>query len=184
MIVAPLTAVPQAVARAIWFGVSLVSVAGLIAVSLRLWPARRHGWSILILMTLVVMGRYDARELVLGQANAMFAVVMAGAVLALSTGREHLAGGLIALGIVLKPYGLILLPWMVARRRVASITMLGAGSAAALLLPLCFYSVTESVSLHQAWWTTVRDSTAPNLLNPDNISWLASTPAGSADVPG
>jgi len=154
----------------------------------RLWPPVGRGFSpgvdtspapsaigtwLVVLLTLIVLGKFFARELVLGQANAMFGVITAGAVLALSQRRERLAGALVALGVVFKPYGLILLPWLIARRRLSSIVTFAAGLLIAVALPLLRYDPGTVLDLHRQWWATVRDSTAPNLSNPDNVSWLA-----------
>jgi hypothetical protein len=39
-----------------------------------------------------------------------------------------------------------------------------------LALPVPLYGWSGTIDLHQTWWRTVTDTTAPNLLNPDNIS--------------
>lgn len=192
-VVAPLTRLDEQPARALWFVLSVVALATLVLISVRLWlhrspiPAGRgsspgvqnaaagHGspvWMIVVL-TLVVLGKFFARELVLGQANAMFGLLAAGAVLALAQRREGLAGALFALGVVFKPYGLIFVPWLLARRQMVSIGALAAGLVLALALPLLRYTPARVIELHHQWWATVRDSTAPNLLNPDNVSWLS-----------
>jgi len=196
LVVSPLTRLDQQSARALWFVLSVVSLAMLVLISVRLWrppcllrearptselptdearPANdpRVGPWLVVILTLVVLGKFFARELVLGQANAMFAVITAGAVLALSQRRERLAGALVALGVVFKPYGLILLPWLIARRRSSSVVTFAAGLLIAVALPLLRYDPGTVLDLHRQWWSTVRDSTAPNLLNPDNVSWLA-----------
>ena len=176
-VVAPLTRLDEQPARALWFVLSVVSLATLVLISVRLWPSpggrSRVPLYWVVLLTVVVLGKFFARELVLGQANAMFGVLAAGAVLALMHRREWLAGALIALGVVFKPYGLIFVPWLLARRQLSSIAALTVGLGLALALPLVRYPPTSVVELHQQWWITVRDSTAPNLLNPDNVSWLS-----------
>ena len=57
-----------------------------------------------------------------------------------------------------------------------------AGTVAALLRPVPVYGFTGTASLHRDWWRTVTESTAPNLLNADNVSlagmyakWLGPT---------
>jgi hypothetical protein len=45
-----------------------------------------------------------------------------------------------------------------------------AGTVLVLLLPAATYGVGGAVDLHQQWWTTVTESTAPNLRNNDNVS--------------
>jgi hypothetical protein len=173
LVVSPLTRLDQQAARALWFVLSVVSLATLVFISVRLWPERPFPVWLIVVLTVLVLGKFFSRELVLGQANAMFGVITAGAVLALTQRRERLAGALVALGVVFKPYGLILLPWLIARRRWSSIMTFMAGLLVAVVLPLLRYDFGAVLDLHREWWTTVRDSTAPNLLNPDNVSWLA-----------
>jgi hypothetical protein len=173
VLVSPLTLMPIGIARALWYALSLSSLVGLVAISLRLWPAvRPRSWLIGVL-TLIVMGKFYARELLLGQANGLFAVVCAGALLAFVRRGERVGGALVAAGVVLKPYGLLLAPWLLARRRWGAIASLIAGLAAAAGLPLLRYPAGEVIALHEHWWTTVRDTTAPNLASADNVSWLA-----------
>jgi hypothetical protein len=198
LVVSPLTRLDQQSARALWFVLSVVSVAMLVLISVRLWVPVGRGFLVprsfgdggspdadaspgrpvigtwlVVILTLVVLGKFFSRELVLGQANAMFGVVTVGAILALSQRRERLAGALVALGVVFKPYGLILLPWLIAHRRWSSVATFAAGLLIAVALPLFRYDPGTVLDLHRQWWATVRDSTAPNLLNPDNVSWLA-----------
>ena len=173
LVVSPLTRLDEQAARALWFVLSVVSLATLVFISLRLWPERLFPVWLIVVLTVVVLGKFFGRELVLGQANALFGVITAGAVLSLTQRRERLAGALVALGVVFKPYGLVLLPWLIARRRWSSIMTFTAGLLVAVVLPLLRYDVGTVLHLHREWWATVRDSTAPNLLNPDNVSWLA-----------
>jgi hypothetical protein len=173
LLVSPLTRLPQASARFVWFLLSVGSVIGLVAMSVRLWPERRHPVWLLVAVTTIVLGKFYAHEVVLGQTNAMFGAVVLAALLALVSGREGLAGVLIALGVVLKPYGLLFVPWLLVRRQRMSIVAVIAGIATAVGLPLLRYSASDAVSMHQQWWSTVRDSTVPNLLSADNVSWLA-----------
>jgi hypothetical protein len=173
VLMVPLSALDLPTASAVWFSLSVLLLGALFLVSLRLLPVLRKPAWVLVSLTLVVMAKFYGRELGLGQVNLLFAAVAAGALLALKTGREGWAGALVALSIVLKPYGVLLLPWLVARRRLPSIAAGSAGLMAALLLPVPLYGVRGSLELHRDWWETVVTSTAPNLLSPDNVSWLA-----------
>jgi hypothetical protein len=173
VLVAPLGALDLRQARAVWFGGSVALLGALLALSVRLLPPGRMATGTVVGLTIVVLGKFYARELLLGQANLLFAVVSVGAVLALSRGRETAGGALVALSIVLKPYGALLVPWLVIRRRPRSIGAASLGLAVAALLPAAIYGFDRNVALHRDWWHTVVATTAPNLLNPDNVSWLA-----------
>jgi hypothetical protein len=124
-------------------------------------------------LTVVVMAKFYGHELVLGQMNALFAVIVAAATLAAVNGREATAGSLIALAIVIKPYAVIFLPWLVARRRLTSISTALFGCVFVLVLPCVLYGVQGTIQLHKDWWSTVTTSTAPNLMNADNVSIAA-----------
>jgi hypothetical protein len=160
-------------AAACWYAVSAALLLVLFRISRDLLPEQRKPTAALVTFAVIAMGRFYARELGLGQVNLLFAVVAAGALLAMKSRRERLAGALVAASLVLKPYGVILLPWLLVRRRMPAIASASLGLVAAFLLPLPVYGVTGTIELHRAWWQTVVSTTAPNLLTPENVSWLA-----------
>jgi hypothetical protein len=172
-VAAPFALLDPPAARALWFAGSVLLLPALFALSLGLVGQRHKPATWLVLLTIVVLGKFYARELVLGQVNLLFAVVASGAVLLLTRGRETAGGLLVALAIVLKPYGMVLLPWVVARRQWSSVAAVLFGLAAAVALPSLRYGVAGGAELHRAWWATVVTTTSPNLTNPDNVSWLA-----------
>jgi hypothetical protein len=100
-------------------------------------------------------------------------VIVVGAVVALRRQHERTAGAMIALAIVVKPYAVIFLPWLVARRRLGSAAAASISLVGILSLPALVYGVAGDVEQHRAWWKTVTDSTAPNLTNADNVSVAA-----------
>jgi hypothetical protein len=173
VLVSPLGAIDIGTARAIWFGASVALLGVLLALSVRLLPARTTVTWTLVALTVVVLGKFYARELLLGQANLIFAAASVGALLALARGRPAAGGALVALSIVLKPYGALLLPWLAVRGPARATAAAGVGLAAAVLAPAVLYGIDGNVALHRDWWRTVTETTAPNLLNPDNVSWLA-----------
>ena len=78
-----------------------------------------------------------------------------------------------ALAVIIKPYAVILFPWLAAIRSVHALAAGAAGIAVALILPAAIYGISDTWSLHMDWWHTVSASTAPNLLNADNVSLAA-----------
>jgi arabinofuranan 3-O-arabinosyltransferase len=169
----PLGVVPLGAAKTVWFAASVALLIAFIALSVRL-PIRRPGptW-LLVAAVIVTMGKFFGHELILGQVNLLFGVVAVGSFLALRAGREALAGALVALAIVVKPYAVIFLPWIAAQRRIRATLAAAAGLVIALMLPLTRYDVGRTIALHWDWWQTVTGSTAPNLLNQDNVSIAA-----------
>ncbi|MEP6915025.1 MAG: glycosyltransferase family 87 protein [Acidobacteriota bacterium] len=166
----PLGLVPLATAKAIWFVVTVALIAALVTLSLGSLPDRRKPAWILVTLTLLAMGKFYGHEIVLGQVNALLGVLVLFALAALRRGRETRAGLLIALAIVVKPYAVIFLPWLAARRRLQSLTAAALGFVGALALPAVVYGVRGNIDEHRAWWRTVTHSTPPNLRNLDNVS--------------
>src|SRR5436189_2578543 len=100
------------VAKALWFGVSAVLMLVLLGLSVRALPEPRRPIVVLLVLTFLAMAKFYAHELVLGQVNLLFAVVVVVAVVEMRRGREWAAGLLIALAIVVKPYAALLIPWL------------------------------------------------------------------------
>ena len=169
----PVGLLPQPVAQAVWFFTLVVLLVVFLRQAIRLLPERRKPVWLLVLVLIVVLGKFFGHEMVLGQVNLLLAVVAAGALLAIRSGREALAGALIVLAIVIKPYAVIFLPWLAARGRRQSLIAALLGFACVLALPAAVYGWTGNVTLHQEWWATVTSTTAPNLFVVDNVSLAA-----------
>ena len=169
----PASFVPLGTAKALWFTASVAMLAGLLALGMAMLPERRRSRWLLVLLAIVAMGKFYGHELVLGQVNLLFGVLIAGAVVLLRTRQEVTAGLLIALAVVVKPYAVIFLPWLAAVRRAKAAGIAVAGLLVMLALPAALYGMEGTIALHRDWWTTVTTSTNPNLLNQDNVSVAA-----------
>ena len=180
----PLGMLPLGAAKAVWFALSAAALVILLPLSVTLLPHRRQPAWLLIGVLVIGLGKYYAEDLVLGQINTLVALVAALALLALNRGRETVAGLLVALAIVLKPYALILAPWIVARRQRASIAGLSIGLFLACILPALVYGLDGTVDLYRDWWRTVTTTTDGTLLHSDNVSlaslWAKRLGIGSA----
>ena len=173
VLTAPAARVPLDLAKSAWFAISVTLLIVLLAMSLSLLPELKYPAWWIATATFVVMLKFYGHELILGQMNAIFAAIVVSAIVALRYGHEALSGLLLALAIVVKPYAILFAPWVLARRRAASIAALSIGILALLALPAVVYGVAGDVGLHRAWWRTVTESTAPNLTNADNVSIAA-----------
>jgi hypothetical protein len=166
----PIGLVPLQPAKALWLAVSVALLAVLVASSLALLPERRRPAWLLAAVTVAAMAKFYGHELVLGQANILLGTTVVVAVHRLQRGRDVTAGLLVALAVIIKPYAVIALPWLACRRRIGAVAAAAGGGAAALVLPAALYGVQGNAALHREWWRTVTGSTAPNLLNADNVS--------------
>lgn len=173
ILIIPLGAITLESAKVIWFAVSVALLALLLGLSVRVLPERRRSAWILVTLTLLVMAKFYGHELVLGQMNLLLAVIVTAAAVAAARGYEAATGALTSVAIVVKPYAVLFLPWLAARRRGGSLTLAAVGCAVIFLLPSVVYGVHGSVQLHRDWWNTVTASTAPNLTNADNVSIAA-----------
>jgi hypothetical protein len=169
----PLSLMPLPAAKIVWFTACVALLVLLISTSLRLLPERKQSATLLVLLAAVTLGKFSGHELILGQVNILFGVLAAAAFLAMKGGNEALAGALIGLTIAIKPYGVLFLPWLAARGKMASIAAAVVTVGAVALLPVAIYGWSETIALHQAWWSTVSETTPSNLLNPDNVSFAS-----------
>jgi hypothetical protein len=166
----PLGVLSLPVAKGFWFFTSVGLLVVLLALAPRLLIERRKPTGLLIAITIVALGKFYVHEIGLGQVNLLLVVVVTCALLAMKANREVVAGLLLALTIVIKPYAVIFIPWLVARRNRSSVLAVMAGMATALVLPAVIYGFSQTVALHRDWWRTVTDTTAPNLMSADNVS--------------
>jgi hypothetical protein len=170
---APLAMIPAPAAKGAWFAASAVLMLVLLGLSLRAMPEIHLPPALLVVITFLAMAKFYAHELVLGQVNLLFAVLVVLGIVWLRGGRDPGAGLLFALAVVVKPYALIFAPWLATRRnRTAFVTMV-AGLLLLLLLPAAKYGWDGNLRLLGDWWQTVTSTTVPNLANADNVSLSA-----------
>jgi hypothetical protein len=169
----PIAFVPLQVAKPIWFLASVALLVPFLRMTTAIQPALRKPAWILVVATIVVMGDFYGHELRLGQTNLFLVTAVVAALLAIKHHRETVAGALVVIAVILKPYAVLLLPWLLARRRREAIVAATIGMLVVLLLPVVRYGFETDVRLHVDWWNTVTTSVEPNLLNIDNVSWLA-----------
>jgi hypothetical protein len=64
----------------------------------------------------------------------------------------------------------LFLPYLVVRRNTASIATVVVGLGLAFLAPTILYGFEGNAALLKAWWRTVTETTAPNLMDWNNVS--------------
>jgi hypothetical protein len=170
---APLAMMPAPVAKGGWFAFSSLMMLVLLGLSLKAMPEVRRPPALLVVVTFLAMAKFYAHELVLGQVNLLFAVIVVLAVVMMRRGADSAAGLLLAIAVVVKPYAVIFLPWTATRRNRAAFAAMAAGLLVLLFLPAARYGWDGNLRLLGDWWHTVSSTTAPNLGNPDNQSLSA-----------
>ena len=183
----PLAVVPEQTAKAIWFAISVALLVVLGRISIRTLPDRRQSERFLAWLAVVLMAKFYLHELNLGQSNVLLAVLLVGALAAAMRGRALWAGALVGAGVFVKPYALILVPWLWFAAGPASLVAFAATFAGGLLLPAAVYGWSGNLEQIGGWYRTVTDTTAPNLLAPENVSvatmwakWLGAGPTASS----
>ena len=173
VVMAPLGTLSQDVGKLIWFAISVVFLAALLRWSVVALPDRRLSLVTLLVTTVILMAKFYVHELLLGQTNLLLGVLLVGALLAVQRDRALSAGALIGAAVFVKPYALILMPWLFVAKGWRAAMMAASVVAAGLLLPAAVYGWIGNLDLLRGWLRTVTDSTAPNLLGNDNVSIAA-----------
>jgi hypothetical protein len=81
------------------------------------------------------------------------------------------AGVLVAVGIFIKVYAVVLLPWLALVAGLPGLIACAVVLAIGLLLPAAVYGWAGNLDQIGDWYRTITDTSAPNLLIPENISF-------------
>jgi len=161
---------PPAAARGIWFFLSVALLVVLVNRAYAMLPGRRSRAAFLVWLTILAMGKFYVREVGLGQTNLLLAVLVLTALACWTSGRDVAAGALLGAATVVKPYAVLFLPYLVARRKWSGAASFVVVLLGTLALPVVTYGWSGNLGQLHEWWVVVTTSTAPNLTNQDNIS--------------
>src|SRR4051794_23600159 len=162
LLAAPAALAPLPAAKAAWFAISALLMMALLWLSLRAMPDLRRPEPLLLVLTFLAMAKFYAHELVLGQVNLLFGAIVALAIVWMRQGRDGMAGLLLALAVLVKPYAVIFVPWLATRKNRAAFGAMLAAMIVLLLLPALRYGWHANLQLLGDWWRTVTTTTAPN----------------------
>ncbi|MBP6717214.1 MAG: DUF2029 domain-containing protein [Acidobacteria bacterium] len=173
MLTLPLAMVDAEGGKVMWFALSVGALVLLVRWSARFLPERRRGLPLIIGLTLLFMLKFYVHELVLGQANLFFGVLVLATVAAIQMELPAVAGVLIGAAVCVKPYGLLFAPWLIVTQGRRAAAAFAITFLIALAAPMLLYGFGGNLTLLGDWWRTVTESTAPNLLGNDNVSFAA-----------
>ena len=169
----PFNWVSEEVAEFEWFGLMVAMAWAIVRMSLAALPDRRRSAKVLVWLTLLLTGKFLVRELAMGQFNLLLALLLLGAVIGAQHGRGFLAGACVAAGVFVKPYALVLVPWLAWTLGWRPFIPFGLVLAGGLLLPAATYGWHGNLTLLHEWYRTVTETTEPNLLLPEAISFAS-----------
>ncbi|MCB0760336.1 MAG: DUF2029 domain-containing protein [Flavobacteriales bacterium] len=104
-----------------------------------------------MILVCVVLSDVLIRELHLGNINMILLGLFLWAIRQMETGRPHLSGWLIALGILIKPHFVILLPWLVMRGKWRVLGTSLTGVVAGLFIPAVVHGWQGNRALLEGW---------------------------------
>lgn len=170
---APFAWLEASTAKALWFGLSVGLLAAFLRWSIWALPNRRRAPALLVVLTMVVMAKFYGHELTLGQSNILLGAVLVAALVAVEHGSPRAAGVLFGLAVFVKPYAVILLPWVLVSCGLIAALISAAVVASGLLFPALVYGWQGNLDLLTGWWATVTGSTASTLVGGDSVSVAA-----------
>lgn len=170
LVMAPFGALNQNVGKMLWFAILVGLLVALLRWSVVALPHRRLSQLTLVGITFILMAKFYMHELLLGQTNLLLGALLMGALLAVQRDRSVTGGALVGAAVFVKPYALILMPWLLVTKGWRPMAMAAGIVTAGLLLPAVVYGWSGNLDLLRGWLSTVTDSTMPNLLGNDNVS--------------
>lgn len=184
---APFAFVSKDAAEVAWFALSVGMLALFVRVCIGALPARRLAVPWLAWIIVLITGKFWVKELTFGQTNLLLGLLLIGAAIAAGRKRPGVAGALLGAAVFVKPYALVLVPWLLVSQGVPAVAVFSGVVAAGLVLPAVVYGWGGNVDQIVGWYRTVTDTTAPNLLLEENISlatmwakWIGPGTAASA----
>jgi hypothetical protein len=169
----PFTWMPRGTAEIVWFVLTAAMALALLRLSVAALPDRRLSTTTLLWLTFLLNGKFFVKEQGFGQFNLPVALLALGAAIAARHERPATAGMLVAAGVFVKPYALILAPWLTLRLGWRAVIPFALVVVAGLFLPAAWYGWDGNVTLLQEWYRTVTDTTAPNLMGAENMSFAS-----------
>jgi Glycosyltransferase family 87 len=182
----PFAWLPAEVAKGVWFAIVVGLLLVFVEQAVRALPDPRLRSRQLTGLAALLMGKFYVKELVFGQTNLLLGVVVLAALAAAVRDRRIAAGLWVGLAVFVKPYAVILAPWLAAVLGPTAMLAFGATVLLGLVVPSAVYGWAGNLDQLAGWYRTVTQTTGPNLLGSENVSlatmwakWIGSGPAAT-----
>ena len=173
LVMVPFTWMSKRVGEVTWFALTVAMTWAFLRVSVAALPDRRRSERALIWLTLLLTAKFLVKEIAFGNFNLPLGLLLVGAVIAAQHGRGFAAAAAIAAGVLIKPYALVLVPWLIWTLGWRPLLVFALVLAGGLALPAVSYGWNGNlIELHE-WYRTVTQTTGPNLLLPETISFAS-----------
>ncbi len=174
----PLTSLPLAAAKAVWFGLSLVAAVFIFSLAANLVRLKGTSTRLPVLLTVLIVGRYFLRELQLGQINALVTLVLMLMIWKLTQDerrtqtKSSAAGFGCGLATAIKPYAVVFLGYLGLKKKWPALTggLLLIGLA--LAAPSFFYGWRGNIEVLREWYISLSASTPGLFSSQDNVSLI------------
>lgn len=172
LLMAPLALLPYPLACQAWFWLIVAALVSMFRYSLGMLPQRQRNIFWLVFIPLLVLGRFYAREISLGQANALMNASLLFMLAAFIQRKSWRCSLSLSLAAAIKPYALIFIPYFLFKKRFREVAITFAGLLLVLLMPALFYGWKGNLALLHQWRLTLGQS-SPGLFGSfDNVSLL------------
>ena len=173
LVMVPFTWMSKRAGEVTWFALTVAMTWAFLRVSVAALPDRRRSERALIWLTLLLTAKFLVKEIGFGNFNLPLGLLLVGAVIAAQHRRGFAAAAAIAVGVFVKPYALVMVPWLVWTLGWRPLVVFGLVLAAGLALPAVSYGWNGNlIELHE-WYRTVTQTTGPNLMAPETISFAS-----------
>ena len=172
---APFGLLPRETATGLWYVLSVTLLCLFVNTSVAALPDRRVASRTLLWIVAVLTGKFWIKELMLGQSNALLGVVLILAFVAAQSGLWRRAGVLVGVGVFIKPYAIVLVPWLLLAGGPTPAAFAAAVIGAGLVAPAAVYGRQGNGVELSEWYRTVTGTTGANLIFPENVSFSAMT---------
>jgi hypothetical protein len=159
--------------KPLWFAISVALFVWFFQQMVTLLPDRRRPDWVLYCWLVPIAAKFIVKELINGQTNVLFGVIVMAGLAAAVERRSRLAGACMALAVWVKPYALIFLPWLTLSLDLSATVTFAVVMLIGLLLPVPIYGWNGTLALLSGWFHTVTTTTEPNLLTRDAESLSA-----------